>query len=105
MVVLVVLVTTGFTTRISVATESQPVALTRVSLYVPAAVMLMPFQRYGNAFAHIVVLVVLVTAALTVKLRVATESQPVALTSVSLYVPAAVMLIPVSYTHLRAHET
>jgi hypothetical protein len=30
--------------------------------------MLMPFQRYGNAFAHIVVLVVLVTAALTVKL-------------------------------------
>jgi hypothetical protein len=29
--------TTGFTTRISVAMESQPVALTRVSLYVPAA--------------------------------------------------------------------
>jgi hypothetical protein len=34
-----------------------------VSLYVPAVVMLMPFQSYGNAFAHIVVLVVLVTAA------------------------------------------
>jgi hypothetical protein len=32
--------------RINVATESQPVALTSVSLYVPAAVMLMPFQRY-----------------------------------------------------------
>jgi hypothetical protein len=35
-----------------------------------------PFQRYGNAFAHIVVLVVLVTAALTVKFSVAMESQP-----------------------------
>jgi uncharacterized membrane protein YqjE len=94
MVVLVVLVTTGLTVSIRVATESQPVALTSVSLYVPAAVMLMPFHRYGSAFAHIVVLVVLVTAALTVKLRVATESQPLELIRVSLYVPAAVMLIP-----------
>jgi uncharacterized membrane protein YqjE len=75
-VVLVVLVTAALTAKFSVAMESQPVALTSVSLYVPAVVMLMPFQRYGNAFAHIVVLVVLVTAALTVKLRVATESHP-----------------------------
>jgi hypothetical protein len=34
MVVLVMLVTTGFTVSTSVATESQPVALTKVSLYV-----------------------------------------------------------------------
>jgi hypothetical protein len=37
MVVLVVLVTTGLTVSTRVATESQPVALTNVSLYVPAA--------------------------------------------------------------------
>jgi carbon starvation protein CstA len=60
-VVLVVLVTAALTVKLRVAMESQPVALTSVSLYVPAAVMLMPFQRYGNALAHIVVLVVLVT--------------------------------------------
>jgi hypothetical protein len=48
----------------------------------------------ADAFAHIVVLVVLVTAGLTVKLRVAMESQPLELIRVSLYVPAAVMLIP-----------
>jgi hypothetical protein len=77
-----------------VAMESQPVALTSVSLYVPAAVMLIPFHRYGRAFAHIVVLVVLVTTGFTTRISVAMESQPVALTNVSLYVPAVVMLMP-----------
>jgi hypothetical protein len=73
-------VTAALTVKLRVAIESQPVALTSVSLYVPAAVMLIPFQRYGNAFAHMVVLVVLVTTGFTTRISVAMESQPVALT-------------------------
>ena len=38
-----------------------------------------PFQLYGSWLLQMVVLVVLVTAGLTVRLRVATESQPLAL--------------------------
>src|SRR5678815_2290888 len=83
MVVLVALVTTGLMVSTRVATESQPVALTKVSLYVPAVVMLIPFHVYGSALEQMVVLVVLVTTGLTVRIRVATESQPVALTNVS----------------------
>jgi hypothetical protein len=60
----------------------------------PAVVMLIPFHVYGSALEQMVVLVVLVTTGLTVSIRVATESQPVALTNVSLYVPAAAILIP-----------
>jgi hypothetical protein len=56
--------------------------------------MLMPFQRYGKAFAHIVVLVVLVTAALTVKLRVAIESQPLEPDQCVFIRTCSVMLIP-----------
>src|SRR6188768_2762750 len=94
MVVLVVLVTTGLTVSTRVATESQPVALTNVSLYVPAAAILIPFHVYGSALEQMVVLVVLVTTGFTTRISVAMESQPVALTNVSLYVPAVVMLIP-----------
>src|SRR5678816_2710465 len=94
MVVLVVLVTTGLTVSTRVATESQPVALTKVSLYVPAAAILIPFHVYGSALEQMVVLVVLVTIGLTVRINVATESQPVEEVSVSLYVPAAAMLLP-----------
>ena len=38
-----------------------------------------PFQLYGNWLVQMVVLVVLVNVGVTVKLRVATESQPAAL--------------------------
>src|SRR5678816_2865253 len=94
MVVLVVLVTTGLTVRINVATESQPVALTKVSLYVPAAAILIPLPVYGSALEQMGVLVVLVTTGFTTRISVAIEAQPVALTNVSLYVPAAAILIP-----------
>ena len=56
--------------------ESQPAALVRLAVYVPALLKLCPFHVYGNWLAQIVVFVVLVTAAVTVKFSVATESQP-----------------------------
>ena len=43
-VVLVVLVTVGLTVRLRVATESQPAALVKFAVYVPAALMVCPFQ-------------------------------------------------------------
>src|SRR6266513_6534753 len=47
-VVVVVSLSTAFTFSINVAIESQPVAVVVVSLYVPAAVSMRPFQLYGN---------------------------------------------------------
>jgi len=80
MVVLVVLVTAGLTVKIKVATESQPLALIRLAVYVPAALMICPFQEYGSWLVQIAVLVVLVTAGLTVSIKEAIESQPDTLT-------------------------
>ena len=48
MIAFVVLVRIGFTTNSSVAIESQPETLLNVSLYVPAAVIVLPFQLYGS---------------------------------------------------------
>src|SRR5258705_391002 len=56
--------------------------------------MLCPFHVYGNWLVQMVVLVVLVTAGLTVNINVAIESQPDALVSVAVYVRAAVMFCP-----------
>ena len=70
------LVSVGLTVRFKVATESQPAALVRLAVYVPAALMVCPFQLYGNWLVQMVVLVVLVSVAVTVRLRVAIESQP-----------------------------
>jgi len=79
MVVLVVLVRVGLTVRFRVAIESQPAALVRLAVYVPAALMDCPFQLYGNWLEQMVVLVVLVNVGLTVRFRVAIESHPTAL--------------------------
>jgi hypothetical protein len=83
----------GSPRRISVCNESQPVALTRVSCTY--------LQRDADAVPEIwqcLRTYCCVGGAgdrcMTVKLRVAIESQPLELISVSLYVPAAVMLIP-----------
>ena len=54
--------------------------------------MVCPFQVYGNWFVQIVVLVVLVSVAETMRLSVATESQPLAEIKLAVYVPAAVMV-------------
>jgi len=79
MVVLVVLVSVALTANINVAMESQPDALIRFAVYVPAAVMFCPFQVYGNWLVQMVVLVVLVNVALTASINVAIESQPLTL--------------------------
>ena len=67
------------TVRLRVAIESHPAVLVRLAVYVPAALMVCPFQLYGNWFEQIVVLVVLVSVAVAVRFRVAIESQPAAL--------------------------
>ena len=91
---LVVEVTTSFTTRINVATESHPVELVVVNVYVPASVYCVPFQVYGNADVQIVSVVVEVTTSFTTNIKVARESQPVELIVVNVYVPAAVYSVP-----------
>src|SRR6478735_3843360 len=93
-VVLVVSRNTVFTVRIKLIIESQPALLMRVSLYVPAALILMPFQRYGSWLVHIVALVVSRKTVFTVRMRLIIESQPALLVRVSLYVPAALILMP-----------
>ena len=93
-VIPVVLVRIGFTTNSSVAIESQPETLLSVSLYVPAAVIVLLFQLYGNWFEQMVVFVVLVRIEFTTNSSVAIESQPETLLNVSLYVPAAVIVFP-----------
>src|SRR5688572_24310308 len=66
----------------------------RVSLYVPAALIFIPFQRYGNWLVQTVAVVVSLNAEFTVRIKLMIESQPLLLTSVSLYVPAALILMP-----------
>src|ERR1044072_56739 len=94
MVALVVSLSTLFTVRIKLVIESQPLLLMSVSLYVPAALILVPFQRYGSWLVQIVVLVVSRNTVFTVRIRLMIESQPLLLVRVSLYVPAALMLVP-----------
>jgi hypothetical protein len=72
----VVDVTTSFTTRIRVATESHPVELVVVKVYVPASVYSVPFQLYGKAEVQIVSVVVDVTTSFTISINVAIESHP-----------------------------
>src|ERR1044072_3898502 len=91
MVALVVSRNTVFTVRIKLIIESQPLLLMRVSLYVPAELILMPFQRYGNWLVQMVALVVSLSTLFTVNMRLMIESQPLLLMSVSLYVPAALI--------------
>ena len=94
MVALVVSRNTGVTVRIRLTIESQPTLLVRVSLYVPAALMFVPFQRYGNWLVQMAALVVSRNTLFTVRMRLMIESQPALLVRVSLYVPAALMVLP-----------
>jgi hypothetical protein len=82
-----VLFNIALTLNISVATESHPAELRKVSLYVPGKLYDTPFHEYGNCAGHTVTEVVLFNTALTLNISVATESQPAELRSVSLYVP------------------
>ncbi len=73
----VVLLSIVLMLKINVATESQALDPVNVeSIYVPAVVKLLPFQRYGNIDGHTASAVILLSIILTVKINVATESQP-----------------------------
>ncbi len=61
MVVLVVSLITLFTVSIKLTIESQPLVLLRVSLYVPAALIVLPFHVYGNWLVQMVVLFVILS--------------------------------------------
>ena len=91
-VVFVVLVRVAFTIRFKVATESHPAALIKLAVYVPAALIVWPFQVYGSWLSQIVVFVMLVNVAFTIKFKVATESQPAVLIRLAVYVPAALIV-------------
>jgi rRNA maturation protein Rpf1 len=90
------LVSNGVTVKLSVATVSQPpVVLANVSMKRPATVYVLPFHKYGNLFAQTLTDVELVKNGVTVKLSVATVSQPpVVLINVSMKVPYAVYVLP-----------
>ena len=82
-VTLAVLLRSGLTFSFSVAIESHPPALLSVSLYVPATVIKRPFHEYGNWFGQIVRVDVFETTGLTVNSKMAIESHPDVLFSVS----------------------
>src|SRR4030095_11005728 len=93
-VVLVVLARVGFTAKFNAAMESHPAALIKLAVYVPAAVIVWPFQVYGNWLLQIVVLVVLVRVGFTAKFNAAVESHPAALIKLAVYIPAALIVWP-----------
>ena len=84
----------GLTTRTNVAIESQPDTLVKLAVYVPAALIVCPFQVYGSWLVQIAVLVVLVNVGLTANTKVAIESQPDTLVKLAVYVPAALIVCP-----------
>jgi len=93
-VALVVSLSTLFIVRIKLIIESHPLLLVRVSLYVPAVLILVPFQVYGNWLVQMVALVVSLSTLFTVRMRLMIESQPLRLVRVSLYVPAVLNCVP-----------
>jgi hypothetical protein len=94
MVISVLLDTAGITVRFRVAMESQPAALIKVTGYEPLSVNMFPFQAYGSCAGQMVISVVLETDGLTIRFRVAMESQPAALIKVTGYEPLSVYVFP-----------
>ena len=90
------LVNNGVTVSVSVAIVSHPpVVLDNVSMKVPAAVIVLPFQKYGNLFAQTATDCAEVISGVTVSVNVAIVSHPpVVLVKVSMYIPAAVIVLP-----------
>ena len=77
MVVLVIeLVLEVRTVRFNVAELSHPTLLTKTFVCVPAVVKVKPFQVYGKPIGQIVIFVVELLVAFTVRLSVAELSQP-----------------------------
>src|SRR5665811_1633656 len=66
--------------------------LLKVSLYVPAPLIVKLSQRYGSSVSHTVAFVVSRKIGHTCRFMVSIESQPWMLLNVSLYVPAPLRL-------------
>ena len=80
--------------RINVARESQPFDPFSVAVWVPACVKVNPFQMYGNSLLHILMLELLLRLGVTVRFKVASESQPFSAFNVTVWVPACVNVNP-----------
>jgi hypothetical protein len=83
----------GLTVKVSVITESQPVADGTVRVYVPAVVKACPPKVYDSPW-HIAADTEAVLFEFTVKVSVITESHPLADGTVRVYVPAVVKACP-----------
>jgi len=84
----------NFTLKFKVATLSQPAALVKGTVKVPASVMVFPFQLKGNSLAQTEILVVENVGNFTLKFKLARLSQPAALLKLCVKVPASVMVFP-----------
>ena len=78
MLAFVVEVLVAFTVNTNVAALSQPTALVKCAVCVPAALKVKPFHEYGKAEGQILKLVVDVEVVFTVNTNVAALSQPTA---------------------------
>ena len=94
MLALVVDVLVAFTVNTNVAALSQPKALVKCAVCVPAALKVNPFHVYGKAEGQILKLVLDVDVAFTVSTNVAALSHPTALVNCTVCVPAALKVNP-----------
>ena len=78
MLAFVVKVLIAFTVNTNVAALSQPTALVKCAVCVPAALKVKPFHEYGKAEGQMLMLVLDVDVAFTVNTRIAALSQPTA---------------------------
>ena len=76
------------TERLSVAKESQPLTVSKLSVWEPALLKVRLFHVKGSWFSQIAISVELKDAEVIVRLSVASESQPFAVTKVSVCDPA-----------------
>jgi uncharacterized membrane protein YccF (DUF307 family) len=82
-----------------------PVGPAIVSVYVPAAVSVLPYHRYGSLFAQTATVEDVEGSGVTVNIKLTIVSQlPIGPEIVSVYVPAAVSVLPYHrYGSLFAH--
>ena len=88
-------VTIGLTDRFKVTILSHPERLTKVSLYAPAEVKLIPLNK-KEAPLQMLWLKLPITIGFTDRVNVTILSHPETLTRVSLYAPAEVKFIPLN---------
>ena len=83
-----------FTINTNVNNESQPAALVKVFVKVPALLQVIPFQLYGNWVEQILMVSLLAVLFFTINTKVNNESQPAVLVNVFVKVPALLQVTP-----------